>query len=139
MAEDRSKILSKAKKLHELAVRGVDGEMDNAKKMLAIYMEKHNITQEEINGYSSNDYSNSNLSSMTDEEFIKEMITELIPVGIGALFARFANPEMKSKIGDDSVKFINKYLNEIIFRANKMNAKNNTNKTENKENKPTQQ
>lgn len=51
MSEDRNKILEKAKKLKELALRGVDGEMDNAKVMLENYMKKHNISEEELDGF----------------------------------------------------------------------------------------
>ena len=43
MSSERTKILDRAKKLKELADRGIDGEQVNAKDMLEKYMAKHNV------------------------------------------------------------------------------------------------
>lgn len=44
-----SKYLELAKKLKELAERGVDGEKVNAEQLLHKIMKKHNITEEDLN------------------------------------------------------------------------------------------
>lgn len=55
MAEDnRDKIISKALKLRELARRGIDGEMANAKRMLEYHIQKYDVTDEEMDSVSSN-------------------------------------------------------------------------------------
>ena len=46
--EERIKIINKAKKLKELANRGVGGEKEVAQQMLDKYIKEHNITTEEI-------------------------------------------------------------------------------------------
>ena len=45
-----SKYLQLAKKLHALAVQGIDGERENAQQMLNTLMAKHNITLADIEG-----------------------------------------------------------------------------------------
>jgi hypothetical protein len=62
---ERNKILDKAKKLKELADRGIGGEKDNAKVMLEKWMLKHNITMNELEGHTINDTVYGN---MTDEQ-----------------------------------------------------------------------
>lgn len=123
MAEDRNKILSKAQKLKELAVRGVGGEKENAKTFLATYMKKHNITESELTGYvaSGNPL---DLSDMSDEEFMREMIIEMIPVSLGVLFGRYGNDQTKAQTNADASQFINKFFNEMVLRVDKMNKKN---------------
>ena len=113
--ESRKKILDKAKKLKELAERGVGGEKENAKSMLEKYMIKHEISDEEIYSYepSSDDY-----SKMTDEQFIQLIIIEFIPVGISAIFSKFGNDEHKAKANLDANVFLNKFLNLILDRTN---------------------
>ena len=121
MAEDRNKILSKAQKLKELAVRGVGGEMDNAKSMLDVYMKKHNITESELAGFTA--IPNSNLSHLSDEEFMQEMIIEIIPVGLGILFGRYSNDKTKAQTKEQASVFVNKFLTEIFSRVDKMTKK----------------
>ena len=48
---ERQKILDRAKKLKELADRGIGGEKVNAEKMLIIYKEKHKISDNELNAH----------------------------------------------------------------------------------------
>ena len=55
MSFERKKILDKAKKLKELADRGVGGEKDNAIRMLTAYMEKHGISDTELTGHKLDD------------------------------------------------------------------------------------
>ena len=49
MDEEREKIIEKAFKIRELANRGIDGEKDNAIRMLVTYRETHEITDAEMN------------------------------------------------------------------------------------------
>lgn len=51
--EEREKIIEKALKLRELANRGVGGEKENAVRMLSNYREKHSITDDEMNLFTS--------------------------------------------------------------------------------------
>jgi hypothetical protein len=51
--EEREKIIEKALKLRELANRGVGGEKSNAIRMLSDYKEKHSITDEDMNLFTS--------------------------------------------------------------------------------------
>jgi hypothetical protein len=122
MSEDRNKILSKAQKLKELAVRGVGGERENAKTFLATYMKKHNITESELSGYvaSGNPL---DLSDMTDEEFMFQMIKEMIPVGFGAVFGRYGDDKTQENTSADASQFLNRFLGLILSRVEKMNNK----------------
>lgn len=126
MSEDRNKILEKAKKLKELALRGVDGEMDNAKVMLENYMKKHNISEEELDGFNKT-YSSSGFTAsyqnMTDDEFFKEIIKEFIPVGLGAMFARYGSDDVKHKQREQVSIFVNKVLSEMLRRVENINNK----------------
>lgn len=125
MSEARNKILDKAKKLKELALRGVDGEMANAKVMLDGYMLKHKISEEELENHSPSYSPSSPLSRMTDEEFINEIIKEFVPIALGVLFSRFGSPQMKSQYNAEINGFANKFLYEIVDRANKKANKQN--------------
>lgn len=53
MNEEREKIIEKALKLRELANRGIGGEKSNAISFLATHREKHNITDAEMNLFTS--------------------------------------------------------------------------------------
>lgn len=53
MEEEREYIVEKARKIRELANRGIQGEKTTAIKKLEEYKEKHNITDDELNGISS--------------------------------------------------------------------------------------
>jgi hypothetical protein len=112
--ESRTKILDKAKKLKELADRGIGGEKENAKIMLDKYMIKHNITESEISFHNPSDEFYKN---MTDEQFIQMIIIEFIPIGIASLFSRFGNDEHKAKANSDASKFLNKFINIILERS----------------------
>ena len=115
----RNSIISKAKKLKELAERGVGGEKENAKMMFDAYIKKHNITEEELtNGLN-------NLVDIPDEVFLREMIKEIFPNAIYTLFASIFsdNDNMKSdaknKLGDSLIKYaqiINKRVDKIVKR-----------------------
>jgi hypothetical protein len=87
---DRKKIIDKAKKLKELSERGIDGEKDTAKVMYDKYVEKHKITEEEIN---ENIFDPSMFNGMTDEEFIREVSKELIKTGLVMIFSAFAGSD----------------------------------------------
>ena len=113
--ESRKKILDKAKKLKELAERGVGGEKENAKAMLEKYMFKHKISDAEMYSYES---TSSDYSKMTDEQFLKIIIIEFIPIGISALFYKFGNDEHKAKANSNANIFFNKILNIILDRTN---------------------
>ncbi len=76
--EDRKKILDKAKKLKELADRGVGGEQTNAKDFLSKYMLKHSLTIDEITAHDmSDEYKN-----MPAEQFVNLMLFEFAIFGI---------------------------------------------------------
>lgn len=114
MTAERTKILDKANKLKELAVRGVGGEMRNAKTMLDSYMKKHNITDDELSGHSP---SSSSFVDMTDEAFMNEMIKEIIPVILGSILSRYGNQNMEDYSNAQAQNFLNKYLSAIIERV----------------------
>ena len=113
MTAERTKILDKAKKLKELAVRGVGGEMRNAKTMLDSYMKKHNITDDELSGHSPS----SSFVDMSDEAFMNEMIKEIIPVILGSILSRYGNQNMEDYSNAQTQNFLNKYLSAIIERV----------------------
>jgi hypothetical protein len=115
MTEERKKIIAKARKLNELAKRGVDGEKENAQSMLKMYVEKHKITDKELND-STTDYSS--LLDMSDTDFMNEMIKDFIPMGIGLIFSRFTNNNnMKSQSNKEFNQFIHKFSNAMNERA----------------------
>jgi hypothetical protein len=118
MSEERYKILDKAKKLKELADRGIDGEMTNAKDMLEKYMKKHNITMDEISSH--NYSSNTAYSKMSDEQFLKEMLADALAVGIGLIFTSIFNKSKFDSVSQKSLNELNqKYGKELQHRANK--------------------
>jgi len=43
-------LIDRAKKIYELSVRGIDGEKENAKRMLDLFLKKYGLTLEEIAG-----------------------------------------------------------------------------------------
>ena len=116
MTENRSKILEKAKKLKELADRGVGGEQDNAKDMLEKYMAKHNITMDEITGF---DSSNSMYANMSDEKFMKIMFNEFLAFGLGYLISKIFKTETPYTNGKAFDELANKYNNAVKDRMNK--------------------
>lgn len=114
MAEERAKILDKAKKLKELADRGVGGEMENAKDMLNKYMLKHNIEMSELEGHTIN---NTTYGNMSDEEFYKVMLSEFIALGLGVLFSKIFKVNFDSKTHFDNLS--TKYTEAVKERTNK--------------------
>jgi len=120
MSEERYKILDRAKKLKELADRGVGGEMANAKDMLKKYMDKHKITMEDI---SSHNYSSDNTySKMDDKQFLKEILVDVLTVGIGLIFTSIFDKSKFDSLSKKSINELNnKYSNELQYRANKKN------------------
>lgn len=118
MSSDRTKILDKAKKLKELADRGVDGEQVNAKDMLEKYMAKHNISIDEIGGHN---ISGSIYANMSQEEFYKEMVSDLIIVGLDLLFFNINGNKSKFKEHRDNSlnNLADKYNLAINERINK--------------------
>jgi len=118
MSEERYKILDKAKKLKELADRGVGGEMENAKDMLEKYMKKHNITMDEIEGHHYS--SNTAYSKMSDEEFLKLMLRDVLVLGLGLIFTSILDKSKFESVSQKSLNELNqKYGNELKHRANK--------------------
>ena len=124
MTDDRKKIIIKAKKLKALAERGVGGEKDNAQKFLDIYVSKHNITNREL----SDEKITFELSELSDEEFLAEMIVEIIPISVGVLFKRFASKEQNDDNLKKAMSFLDKYLGEMASRASKASSKYKNNK-----------
>ncbi len=115
MSVSRNKILDKAKKLKALADRGVDGEMESAKAMLAKYMEKHNITIKEIEAHKFS--GDSALSGMTDSEFLNEIGKDLLVFGIGFVICSFFGKKAAMDYKDLSLSELNKkYTNELNRR-----------------------
>ena len=104
MTSERNKILDKAKKLKELADRGIGGEKDNAKVMLEKWMLKHNITMNELEGHTISD---SSYGNMSDEEFYKVMLTEFVAFGMGMLFSKIlkVNFNTEKQFNDLSDKY----------------------------------
>jgi len=74
MDTERIKILDKAKKLKALADRGIGGEKENATRMLCLYMEKHNITDRELNSHKINEET---FRGLTKEEIYKQFEEEM--------------------------------------------------------------
>lgn len=66
MDEEREHIIEKALKIRELANRGIGGEKETAIRMLASYREKHEITDAEMNLFTS--YESTYYDSMDEEE-----------------------------------------------------------------------
>ncbi len=87
MSEERAKIIDKAKKLRELANRGVDGEKDTAKRMYDAYKKKHKLTDDEVDGHEYTDDFVNYTKGKSDEELIEEMAKGLIILGVGLIFS----------------------------------------------------
>lgn len=74
---ERAKIIDRAKKLKELADRGVGGEKDNAKNMLDAHKAKYNITDQEISGHKYSQDFAMNFAKMSESEFLAAMFDKL--------------------------------------------------------------
>jgi hypothetical protein len=77
MTTERVKIIDKAKKLRELATRGVDGEKDNAIRMYDFHKEKHGLTDADVDGHAYSQDFMVNFSKMSDEEY-QQMMTGVL-------------------------------------------------------------
>ena len=88
MDSPRKKILDKAKKLKELADRGVGGEKENAIRMLDAYMQKHNISDSEISSHKLDDRI---FSGYTKEQIYAMMAEELDMKGLHFYAKSFVN------------------------------------------------
>jgi len=143
MNTERSKIIDKAKKLKELADRGVGGEKENAKRMYDAYKKKHNITDEEVEGHNYTDDFINQIKNMSDSEILELIGKGLIILGVGLLFS-FLNDyvgDKKSRAKRDSknakrANELNKMLGQ--FKKNK-NNKNKNNNTPDDEDVPTEE
>lgn len=69
----QAQIIDKAKKLKELAERGIDGEKDTAKRMYGVYKEKHNLTDAQVMGHSYTESFKVDSSNFSNEDFLKTM------------------------------------------------------------------
>jgi len=113
MTPERKKILDKAKKLKELADRGIGGEKVNAKYMLENYMKKHNIKMEEIESHKYR--KNSAFNNMSDKEFMNEILKDVMVFGFGFLMvSAFGNKQAVINFKDTGLSLLkNKYKDEI--------------------------
>ena len=116
---DRSKIISRAKKLKELSDRGVGGEKENATAMLKDFMAKHNITEEEMQS----NVSDNSLANMSDEQFMNEMIKEMFPAAFGVLFSRFGKEYDQIHTKEQMKSLTKKYLMAIFERISNQTKK----------------
>ena len=96
MSEEREKIIDKAKKLRELANRGVHGEKETAQRMYDAYKEKHNLTDEEIDNHEYTEDFIKQFANMSDEEMLEFIYTGLIALGLGLIFSLY-NPKFEFK------------------------------------------
>ncbi len=116
MTKDKKIILDKAKKIKELADKGVGGERENAKAMLNSFIKKHNLTLEEITGH---EYKKSKYNQMSDEQFLKEMAAEFLVLGIGYIFSKLIKQETKYTSGHAFHVFQKKYHDAVNERIKK--------------------
>lgn len=96
--EERDKIIEKALKLRELALRGVDGEKETAQRMFDTFKQKHSITDEELDSASLK--SDSEYFNMTADEFFKHIEVDIQMLGysmiIFSLGTIFKNNNVKN-------------------------------------------
>jgi hypothetical protein len=115
MIFEQEKILSKARKLKELADRGVDGEKETAERMYAQYKIKYNLTDEQVKGFTKQ----SKYDNMNYSEFIKNNkdLYTLIGMAVGMivlqmLSKRNTSTSMRSKVNiiiDEAIKSAKKH------------------------------
>lgn len=116
MDKERAKIIDKAKKLKELADRGVGGEKENAKRMYDAYKKKHNLTDEDVKGHKYSDDFIKEFANMTDEEALEAIGKGLIILGVGLLFSFLSDI-----ISEPSKKEKARRNNETKKRATELN------------------
>jgi len=112
MSEERARIIDKAKKLKELADRGIDGEKETAQRMYDAYKKKHNLTDEDVKGHKYTEDFINDIKNMTDEEILETIGKGLILLGVGILFSLFSSLDKKSRAKQNS---------DNSKRANEMN------------------
>ena len=66
-------IIDRAKKLKELAERGISGEKDNAKRMYDLHKQKYNLTDEQVVGHKYTESFKVDLSNVSNDEFLNSM------------------------------------------------------------------
>ncbi len=76
--DSRKDILDKAKKLEELAIRGVGGERDNAKTFLISYKKKHAISDQELRFHRQAD----EFKNVSVDDFLNGLAQELFGIGL---------------------------------------------------------
>lgn len=126
MDKERARIIDKAKKLKELADRGVDGEKETAKRMYDAYKKKHNLTDDDVKGHKYTDDFINDIKNMTDEELLEVIGKGLIILGVGLIFSllsdSFGSKKSKAKRNSDNAKRANE-MSKIFSQMNKNNKK----------------
>lgn len=118
MSSERSKITDKAKKLRELANRGIDGEKETAKRMYDSYKKKHKLTDEEVDGHEYTDEFIKEFSKMSDQELLEFIGKSLIVLGVGLIFSLvFEKTDVKSR--SKMAKDLKNTFKEFNSRKNK--------------------
>lgn len=128
MSEERRRIIDKAKKLKELADRGVGGEKDNAKRMYEAYKKKHNLTDEDVKGHEYSDDFINDIKNKTDEELLEEIGKGLIILGVGLLaylLSEIFTPPKSKREREKRRKRNAKRASELKDTLSKMKNKNN--------------
>lgn len=137
MSEERARIIDKAKKLKELADRGVGGEKDNAKRMYEAYKKKHNLTDEDVKGHKYSDDFINDIKNMSDEELLEMIGKGLIILGVGLIFSlladSFGSKKSKAKRNSENAK----RANEMNKMFREMSRKKNKSKSNEDEDIPT--
>lgn len=98
MDKERARIIDKAKKLKELADRGVDGEKETAQRMYDAYKKKHNLTDEDVKGHKYTDDFINEIKNMTDEQLLEVIGSGLIILGVGLIFSLLSDSFKSKKI-----------------------------------------
>ncbi len=127
MNKEREKIIDKAKKLKELADRGVDGEKETAKRMYDAYKKKHNLTDEDVQGHKYTEDFIKEFANMTDAQIIETIGKGLILLGVSLLFSFISDnvsSEGKAKRNSENSKRVNE-LNKMFSQFKNKNNKNN--------------
>lgn len=138
MIDERAKIIDKAKKLKELAERGIDGEKETAQRMYDAYKKKHKLTDEDINGHKYTDDFINEFSKMSDQELLEFIGKSLIMLGVGLIFSFLSDltdddKNSRAKRNSDNTKTANK-LTKVFYQI----SKNKKKEKEDEDNKDTE-
>jgi hypothetical protein len=114
--ENTTSVFERAKKLKELADRGVGGERDNARVMYDRYCKKHNLSDEAVNNFRYGKASR--YVSMSDEDFLKEMISDAIPLIFSMILKRNRDEQTRAEDENKGTQFLNKFVKAIAERHN---------------------